>query len=190
MVAIARRKLEAGEEVRIADVAAELDVSPSLVNFYFGDRQSLIDAAWRNLFEASVDDDMAEVGELARRADWEGLRELIHRVFAPERDVVRLAHCRAAVEARRNARLAELLDEVQGATIERWRELIDGSVADGAVSTRLAPDALARLVNAGPMGMAIVSPKMSDDQRRLVADAWYSMIRAVLDPEYAPTVTG
>lgn len=190
MVAIARRKLEAGEEVRIADVAAELEVSPSLVNFYFGDRQRLIDAAWRNLFEAYVDDDLAEVDELARSADWDGLRTLVHRVFSSERDVVHLTHCRAAVEARRNDRLAELLDEVQAVTIGRWRDLIARAITEGTVSTRLDPDALARLVNAGSMGMAIVSPQLSDDQRRHVADAWYTMIRAVLDPEFDATPAG
>lgn len=186
MVAIARRKLEAGEDVRIADIAAELEVSPSLVNFYFGDRQRLIDAAWRSLFEAYTADDLSEVSELARSEDWDGLRALVHRVFSPERDVVHLTHTRAAVEARRNAPLAELMAEVQDATIEQWRALLDRSAETGAVSTTLDHDAIARLVVAVPMGMGVVSPGLTDRQRCLIADAWFEMLRAVLDPAFHP----
>lgn len=189
MVAIVRRKLEAGEEVRIADLAAELDISPSLVNFYFGDRQSLIDAAWRNVFEAYVDDDLAEVDEYARDADWPGLRALVREVFSAERDVVHLTHTRAAVEARHNASLSELITAVQEATIDRWRTLLDRATEAGITSTTLDHEAIARLVVAVPMGIAIVSPELSDQARDALADAWYSMIRAVLDPSFGPSLS-
>lgn len=187
MVAIARRKLEAGDEVRIADIAAELDVSPSLVNFYFGDRKNLVDAAWRSVFEAYVSEDLAQVGEYADSTDWQGLRELVRQVFDADRDTVHLTHTRAAVDARSNDELADLMSEVHEATIDQWRTLLEKSIALGAVSTALDHDAVARLVVAVPMGVTIVSPNMNDVQRRAVADAWFAMLRAVLDPEFDAT---
>lgn len=182
MVAIARRKLEAGEDVRIADVAAELDVSPSLVNFYFGDRQRLIDAAWRDVLQTHLADDVVELGELAASADWDGLHALVRRVFSTERDAVRRTHTRAAVEARRNPQLAALVAEVQQTSIDQYCELLDRAVAAGTVRTDLDHDAIVRLVLSMPMGVSIVAPDLSDEERMTLADTWFAMLRGVLDP--------
>lgn len=184
MVAVARRKLEAGDEVRISEVAAELDVSPSLVNFYFGDRQSLIDAAWKDILEAHVDDDQDVVAGTIAAADWDGLRALVHEVFTADRDAVRLNHTRATVEARRSDELAALIREVHEQTIEGWANLLGLAVSAGIARTDLDHEAVARLVVAVPMGVTLVSPDLTDEQRTAVADAWFAMLRAVLDPDH------
>jgi AcrR family transcriptional regulator len=86
MTQVARRRLESGEEVTVTSVAAELNVSPGLVHFYFGDRQSLLNSAWQEILMAHVDGDVAAVRSFAESADWNGLRELSDRVFAEDRD--------------------------------------------------------------------------------------------------------
>ena len=46
MIKLVSKKLLNNEEVKIADVASELQVSPALVHFYFHDLKNLTDAAW------------------------------------------------------------------------------------------------------------------------------------------------
>jgi hypothetical protein len=43
------------------------------VHFYFGDRQSLVNAAWHEILMAHVSDDLAAVDQLAEEANWSGL---------------------------------------------------------------------------------------------------------------------
>ncbi len=186
MTAVARRRLEAGEEVRISDIAAELDVSPSLVNFYFGDRQSLVDAAWKEILLAHVDDDQGDVVGATEAHDWDALRSIVERVFTAERDAVRATHIRAAVEARRNDRLADLVDEVHDVTIRGWTDLVRAADEIGVTSSTLDPEALARLIVSVPMGVTVTSPDLDADQRARLAEAWFTMLRAVLDPDFAP----
>lgn len=190
MTAAARRRLEAGDEVRISDIANELDVSPSLVNFYFGDRQRLVEAAWREILLAHVHDDQGDVVGATEAHDWDALHALVRRVFTPEREAVRLTHLRAAVEARRNDHLAALVDDVHDATVAGWSELVRAGNAVGVASTALDPDAIARLIVGVPMGISATSPGLSAERLAAVADAWFAMLRAVLDPDYEPPRAG
>lgn len=190
MVSVARRRLEAGDEVRIADVAAELDVSPSLVNFYFGDRQHLVDAAWKEILLTHVDDDQDEVVGAIATHEWDMLRSLVERVFTPERDAVRATHIRGAIEARRNERLGEVIAEVHAATIAGWTRLVEEANAAGVTATGLEPGALARLIVSVPMGVTVVCPDLTDEQQADLADAWFTMLRAVLDPDFEPPRPG
>lgn len=184
MTAAARRRLEAGQEVRVAEIAAELGVSASLVSFYFGDRQGLVDAAWRDILLEHVDADQDGVVGATEAHDWEALRALIEQVFTAERDVVRRTHVRASVEGRRNERLAGLVDEVHRATIQGWADLVRVGNEVGVAATALDPEALARLIVSVPMGVTVTSPDLDPEQRARLAEAWYTMLRAVLDPEF------
>ncbi|MGD9998934.1 MAG: TetR family transcriptional regulator [Ilumatobacteraceae bacterium] len=184
MVDAARRRLEAGDEVTIGAIAAELGVSAGLVHFYFGSRQALIDAAWRSIMMAFVANDQDDVTTFAETSDWDGVAELVRRIFSPERDLVHLTHVRAAVEAMRAPELRALLLEATDVTVASWKELIDRYSALGVVSTPLDSEALAMLFMAVPMGIAVVAPELTDRQRSTVAEAWAMMIRAVLDPTF------
>ncbi|MBI5090009.1 MAG: TetR family transcriptional regulator [Actinobacteria bacterium] len=184
MVEAARRRLEAGDEVTIGAIATELGVSPGLVHFYFGSRQALIDAAWRSIMMAFVANDQDDVTTFAETNDWDGVTELVHRIFANERDAVHLTHVRAAVEAMRAPELRRLLLEATDVTVASWKELIERYTALGVVSSPLDAEALAMLFMAVPMGVAVVAPELTDHQREIVAEAWAMMIRAVLDPTF------
>jgi AcrR family transcriptional regulator len=184
MIDAARRRLEAGDEVTIGAVAAELEVSPALVHFYFGSRQALVDAAWRSIMMAFVSSDQDDVVTFAETSDWDGVGDLVRRIFSPDRDVVHLTHVRAAVEAMRAPALRQLLVEATDVTVGEWKSLIDRYRAAGVVSTPLDGEALGLLFVAVPMGVAVVAPELTDRQRAIVAEAWATMIRAVLDPDF------
>lgn len=188
MVAAARRALERGDEVSITAIAAELEVSPSLVHFYVGDRQRLVDEAWREILLAFVDDDLGEVASFAEARDWDGMAGLVQRVFSAERDAVHVTHVRAAVEALSSEALAAVIADATRTTIESWQSLLELSTAAGVVSTHLDSEAVARIVIALPLGMAVIGTDLDDRQRVALAEAWTTMLRAVLDPTFDPHV--
>jgi AcrR family transcriptional regulator len=179
-------RLKAGSDVKVMEIAEELGTSPGLVHFYFGDRQHLIDEAWREILWSFVEEDSDEVTRFAKERDWDGVSALIRRILSPDRDATHLAHVRAAAEGQQSSDLDGTLREVHEATIVRWRELIQASVADGTITTDLDADALATLIVAVPLGLAAVVPALSPERRREVARAYATMLRAVLDPEYDP----
>jgi AcrR family transcriptional regulator len=180
----AAARLAEGRDVRIMEIAAELGTSPALVHFYFGDRQRLIDAAWRQILEAYVEDDAARIADAAARTDWDAVAALVREILAPERDAVHRAHVRAAAEGQRSEALAGVLDEVHDATVTRWRDLLVASIERGAAATPLDPQALALLIVAVPLGLAIVRPELEEAQRRSLAEAYTAMLRSVLDPDF------
>lgn len=184
MEAAAARMLMAGEELTVSGVANEVDVSAGLVHFYFGDRQSLVDAAWRSIFMAFVDSDLDDTTAFAEANDWNGVNEIVHRIFAEDRDSTHLTHVRASVEARGNEALAELLADATRNTVASWRTTMDRYIEAGVAATPLDTEALATLLVAVPMGVAVVAPSLTDEQRNGVAEAWATMIRAVLEPGF------
>lgn len=185
MIEAAGRRLALGQEVTVAAVAAEVGVSPGLVHFYFGDRQQLVDAAWRTILMAFVPSDQADVTAFAETRDWDGVAELVRHIFSAERDQVHLSHVRASVEAQRSEVLRALMAETTEVTVESWRSIMDRYIALGVASTPLDTEALALMFVAMPMGVAVVAPELTDHQRAIVAEAWSTMIRAVLDPEFS-----
>lgn len=182
MTESAKRRLLAGEDVKVADIAAEFGVTPGLVHFYFGDRRSLEDAAWRELLVASVDADLDAVGEHGERNDWMAVGALIREVFSAEREPVRATHLRGVVAGQRSAVLAGILSEEHRRTIGAWEALVRHFIASGTVATELDPRAVATLVVALPLGVSAVLPDMEEDLRGALADAWTAMLRAVLEP--------
>lgn len=182
MTEAARRRLVAGEEIRVADIAEEFGVTPGLVHFYFGDRRSLEDAGWREVLVSSVDADLEAVGELGGRADWDALRALLGEVFSAERDAVRTTHLRGVVSGMRSVALAEALAQEHARTIGSWEALLRHFLATGVVATELDPRAIAALVVALPLGVTAVLPDADEELRGAIAEAWATMLRAVLEP--------
>jgi AcrR family transcriptional regulator len=178
-------RLQAGLDVKVMEIAEELGTSPALVHFYFGDRQHLVDEAWRDILWAFVEADSEQVAAFARDRNWEGVAALISDILSEQRDAVHRSHVRAAGEGVRSADLSATLREVHEATIANWVALIRQAAADGAVSTPLDADALATIIVAVPIGLAAVSPDMSPERRQDVARAYTAMLRSVLDPDYS-----
>lgn len=182
MTEAAKRRILAGEDVRIADIAAEFGVTPGLVHFYFGDRRALEDAAWREILVSSVDADLEAVGEHGARGDWAAVHELVRDVFSAERDGIRATHLRGAVEGLRSPALAAILAAEHARTIGAWEALVRHFQETGIVATDLEPRAIAALVVAVPLGVSAALPDLDDASRTAIADAWTAMLRAVLEP--------
>ncbi len=186
MRAKAVARLQAGLDVKVMEIAEELGTSAALVHFYFGDRQHLVDEAWRDILWAFVDEDQEQVARFAKDRDWDGVARLIGDILSPERDAVHTAHVRAAGEGLRSDDLAATLREVHEATIANWVALLSASMQDSTITTHLDPDALATLMVAIPIGLAVIAPTMSTSRREAVGRAYWSMLRSVLDPEFSP----
>ena len=172
------------------DIAEELGTSPALVHFYFGDRQHLVEEGWKEVLETYVEEDLTRIANAAERIDWEAVAVLVRDILAPRRDATHLAHVRASAEGQRSEALGESVAEVHDRTIERWRELLLDSIARGAASTTLDPEAIATLVVAVPLGLATVRPNPTAKQRKALATAYTAMLRAVLDPDHDPHAEG
>jgi AcrR family transcriptional regulator len=179
-------RLQAGSDVKVMEIAQELGTSPALVHFYFGDRQHLIDEAWRVILWSFVEDDAAQVSAFAADRDWDGVASLVREILSARRDATHAAHVRAAAEGQHSPDLAATLTEVHESTIATWRDLLQRSIADGVVATDLDADALATLIVAVPIGLAAIVPDLSTARRREIARAYTTMLRAVLDPEFTP----
>lgn len=180
------KRLKDGRDVKVMDIAEELGTSPALVHFYFGDRQHLVDEAWREILWAFVEGDAGKVARFAEDRDWDGVSRLVRDILSEERDATHAAHVRAAGEGMASPDLAATLREVHESTIEKWVSLLRQSAEAGQVETNLDHDALATLIVAVPIGLAAVDPDMEPRRRRAIADAYTAMLRAVLDAEYSP----
>jgi AcrR family transcriptional regulator len=190
MIEAATRRLLAGDEVRMTDIATELQVSGPLVHYYFSDRQELVDAAWREVLLAFVTDDHERMVQHTGDADWEGVRALIEQVFAPERDAVHRTHLRATVEAVTSEGLAAQLADAHEATITLWQTLMETAQQAGVIDSALDTRAVATLVVAVSLGVAAVRPEPPLEERRAIAEAWTVLLRSALDPDYAPPRSG
>jgi AcrR family transcriptional regulator len=180
------KRLKEGRDVKVMDIAEELGTSPALVHFYFGDRQHLVDEAWREILWAFVDDDADRVAEFAQDRDWDGVGALVRDILSVERDSTHVAHVRAAGQGASSPDLAATLREVHESTIEKWVSLLKQSIAAGQAETRLDLDAIATLIVAVPIGLAAVDPDMDAGRRAAIAEAYTAMLRAVLDRDYSP----
>jgi AcrR family transcriptional regulator len=179
------KRLKEGRDVKVMDIAEELGTSPALVHFYFGDRQHLIDEAWREILWAFVDEDSEQVARFAQDRDWDGVALLVQDILSEPRDATHIAHVRAAGESVASPDLRATLREVHEATIERWTELLRASVRAGLAETHLDLDALATLIVAIPIGLAAVDPDMEPARRSAVAEAYTAMLRSVLDAAFS-----
>jgi AcrR family transcriptional regulator len=180
------QRLKEGRDVKVMDIAEELGTSPALVHFYFGDRQHLVDEAWREILWAFVDDDSGRVARFAEDRDWDGVAQLVREILADGRDATHAAHVRAAGQGMTSPDLGATLREVHESTIEKWVGLLRQSIAAGQAETRLDLDAIATLIVAVPIGLAAVDPDMEPERRRAIAEAYTAMLRSVLDADYSP----
>ncbi len=184
MTEAAVRRILAGEPVTITAIAEEFGVSTALVHFYFGNHEALLEAAWTSLFMAFVDNDVADVENFADSVDWSGLYDLVALVFSRERDGVHRAHVRASADAQAGGPLRRRLDASTATTVAGWKELVERYTELGVVRTPLDPEALALLIASVPMGVTVLAPDLTDEQRSNLAEAWATMLRAVLDPDF------
>jgi len=180
------KRLKEGRDVKVMEIAEELGTSPALVHFYFGDRQHLVDEAWREILWAFVDADSERVARFAADRDWEGVAELVREILSEDRDAIHAAHVRAAGVGMGSPDLAATLREVHESTIERWVSLISQGIEAGQAETTLDLDALATLIVSVPIGLAAVDPDMEPERRRAIARTYTAMLRAVLDADYSP----
>ncbi len=185
MTQVARRRLENGEDVAVTSIAAELDVSPGLVHFYFGDRQSLVNAAWHEILMAYVADDLATVDQLAEDANWDGVKNLTDQVFDESRDEVHLAHLRASVESQHDVSLSKIFDAATDVTTHYWEDQLAAGTNLGVVDTPLDLHAVAILFMAVPLGVAAAKPRLTPEERVSLSEVWSTMIRAVLEPGFS-----
>lgn len=138
MTESAERRLLAGEEVKVGDIAAEFGVTPGLVHFDFGDRRTLEDAAWREILSASVDADLEAVGEYGARGDWDALlrHSLASGVVATDLEPRALAALVVALPLGLSAVLPDLDDVTRVAIADAWtamlRAVLDPEAAGGA----------------------------------------------------------
>ena len=179
------KRLREGRDVKVMEIAEHLGTSPALVHFYFGDRQHLVDEAWREILWAYVDEDSQRVAEFAKDRDWDGVATLVQDVLSEDRDQVHAAHVRAAGEGITSQDLGATLREVHEATIDNWVQLLRQSIAEGQAETSLDLDALATLIVAVPIGLAAVDPDMEPGRRAAVAAAYTAMLRSALDADFS-----
>jgi AcrR family transcriptional regulator len=180
------RRLQEGQDVKVMDIAEQLGTSPALVHFYFGDRQHLVDEAWREILWAFVEDDADRVARFAEDRDWDGVGQLVREILSEDRDATHAAHVRAAGEGMASPDLAATLREVHESTIEKWVVQLKDGIEAGQAETRLDLDALATLIVAVPIGLAAVDPDMDPERRGAIAEAYTAMLRSVLDADYSP----
>jgi len=184
MIDLVSKKLLANQEVKIADIANELSVSPALVHFYFHDLKTLIDAAWQHIFMAFVNEDLAAVDEFAPGKNWEGVKHLIDEIFSPEREEIHFAHARALSNRYSSEDFDSLISETHEAQFKEWQKLMEKYTKEGVVDPVVDIRALAILFVAAPLGVSLVKPSLTPGERKSLSDAWLTMIRGIMDPDF------
>ena len=126
---VTEARLRAGQEVRVADICAEADVSPALIYKYFTDREDLIAEAYGRIiarFIALDRDEIREGIDLSAPELPETLATFIRSRLSRERDDERWTRLEALAHGRVNPgvtqRIAdlrrELVDELAGMALE------------------------------------------------------------------------
>jgi AcrR family transcriptional regulator len=183
MVQLVSKKLLANQEVKIADVASELNVSPALVHFYFHDLKTLVDAAWQHIFMAFVNEDLAAIDEFAPGKNWDGVKQLIDEIFSEARDDIHFAHARALSNRFNSEDFDALISETHEAQITEWQKLMEKYTKEGIVNPIVDVRALALLFVAAPLGVSLVKPSLTPGERKSLSEAWLTMIRGIMDPD-------
>jgi len=174
--------LNAGMEVRVADICKAADVSAALIYKYFVDRDDLIAEAYARIFKGLVASDLQAISHFP--TDLDQLRIVIRQqareIFSAERDVVRWTRLEALAHARMNPGITERIEIAR-------KELVDG-MADavmnfaGITITRAEAETLGVISLGMILGATAMSPqRMSEDQRMMLAEMWSTMIYSTLE---------
>ena len=135
LAATHRVTLERGlHDVRVADVAAELDVSTGLIHYHFATKDELIEAMLREIGDRRGGRPCAPAWPSAghaRRTAWSGRSRRTCRRCA--RDPSWVLWIDVWGEALRDANLRRISEELDGA----WVELIAEIIADGVGGRRV-----------------------------------------------------
>ena len=173
--------LNAGLEVRVADICKSADVSAALIYKYFVDRDDLIAEAYAGIFKGLVASDLLAITHFP--SDLEELRIAIRnqadQIFSAERDVLRWARLEALAHARMNPAIASRIEASRHELVSGLADAVmkfDGVKMDRAGAETLAVIALGII-----LGATAMSPEqMDDDQRSKIAEMWATMVYSTL----------
>ena len=173
--------LNAGMEVRVADICKAADVSAALIYKYFVDRDDLIAEAYARIFKGLVASDLLAIAHFP--TDLEELRIAISNqatvIFSAERDVVRWARLEALAHARMNP---GIISRIETARHELVSGLADAVMKfDGVKMGRAEAETLSVIALGIILGATAMSPeRMDDEQRSLIAEMWSTMVYTTL----------
>ena len=173
--------LNAGVEVRVADICNSADVSAALIYKYFVDRDDLIAEAYARIFKGLVASDLLAITHFP--TDLEELRIAIRdqadQIFSAERDVLHWARLEALAHARMNPGITS---RIEASRHELVSGLADGVMKfDGVKMDRAEAETLAVIALGIILGATAMSPeKMDDDQRSKIAEMWATMVYSTL----------
>ncbi|MFM1965380.1 MAG: Bacterial regulatory protein tetR family [Actinomycetota bacterium] len=174
--------LRSGGDVQIADVAARVGVSHTLIYRHFpeGGKDELLGEAYAEVFRGLASQDMTELIAVIQRKgiSRDAIRGFARKLLAPTRDEPRWARLEALAQVRTNAFAARRIEETRQQLLAEssmsLRELNPGWSQDYA-------EALAVSLMAIPLGItAIGGTQLSRARRDVLADQWTDAVIALL----------
>lgn len=179
IVRVTEARLRAGQEVRVADICAEADVSPALIYKYFADREDLIAEAYARIFAGFAREDIAAISseiDLAADDVEEQLARFMERILDPARDSARWARLEALAHGRTNPGVAARIGAV--------REQLVDELAGMALAARPGWDAtharaFATIALGMPIGVtAMASESLEPFEREAISRMWARLLAA------------
>jgi AcrR family transcriptional regulator len=174
------KQLLAGDEVHIANACKAIGIAPSLANHYFHDKSDLVRSAWLKIVLAFIAEDYEQLDQFGQNADWDGVAQLITKVFSPERTGVRQAHIRGLAAGSQDPVLGKAIATAQRETTENWLGLLENYAKAGVLEPKVDLRTIAIMFTALPIGVTAVQGELSEPARKAMAETWVTMLRAVL----------
>lgn len=179
IVRVTEARLRAGQEVRVADICAEADVSPALIYKYFADREDLIAEAYGRIIAQFIALDRDEIRrgiDLRDPALPEALATFIRARLARERDEERWTRLEALAHGRVNPGVTQRIADLR-------RDLVDelAGMALAAEPSWDAPQARAFAVLAFGMSVgltAMTDLELEDFEREAISRMWAVLLAA------------
>jgi AcrR family transcriptional regulator len=174
--------LRAGGDVQVADVAARVGVSHTLIYRHFpeGGKEELLGEAYAEVFRGLASQDMADLMAVVKRdgPSRDAIRSFARRLLSSTRDERRWARLEALAQVRTNPYAERRIDEV------RQQLLAESSVSLLEINpswTRDYAEALAISLMAIPLGLtAIGGTHLSRARREILAEQSTDAVIALL----------
>jgi len=184
-VAVGHLEQHSAESLRVTDVAQEAGVAVGLINFYFGGRDGLIAAAQQERIAGATRIDIeGSRAALQGAADLEqlmaGIREVARSTVDRSRGGVRLSRFAAIATAHGRPEVRGGIGGTLSTLIDAMAVLIADGQAQGIVTSRRSPRALATFIQAYSLGMLVhdLDPSPCDDEELL--DVAMDAVRTIL----------
>jgi AcrR family transcriptional regulator len=184
-VAVGHLEQHSAESLRVSDVAREAGVAIGLINFYFGGRDGLIAAAQQERIAGATRIDIeGSRAALEGVADLEqlmaGIREVARATVDRSRGGVRLSRFAAISTAHGRPEVREGIGATLSELIDAMAVLIADGQAQGIVTSRRSPRALATFIQAYSLGLLVhdLDPAPCDDGELL--DVAMDAVRTIL----------